>query len=272
MDIEHLRKQAKNLVRLYPELIASHPASIRLGTAQAVIAQINGFPNWEAMLAKETARPSTPKLTPVTGIDLSRYLRFSIVGDDDEAKLPVSYSTETGEPTRYRIGAEAILSYASGRDERKALAEDEKLNELFDQAFGPAFDRAYIHLDAKTRLRLLTAVQKSLQACPYCPETYARLAGLLHVQGAHEQAAEIVGPIVDQLHALIPTGRYVQVPYGYLDNRPFHRLVHGYVLILDKLGRHAEADRWAKQMVMFCPNDNIGFRYLTSRRKRAQSS
>lgn len=270
MDIEHLRKQAKHLVRLYPELMASHPTSIRLGTAQAVIAQINGFPSWEAMLAKEAARPSTSNLLPATGIDLSRHLRFSILCD--EIRLPVSYSTETGSPTRYRTGVEAILSYTSGHDERKALAEDERLNELFDQAFGPALDRAYIHLDAKTRLRLLTAVQKSLQACPYWPETYARLAGLWHVQGAHEQAAEVVGPIVDQLHALIPTGRYVQVPYGYLDNRPFHRLVHGYVLILDKLGRHADADRWAKQMVMFCPNDNIGFRYLTSRRKRAQSS
>lgn len=135
MDIKHLRKQARNLVRLYPELVAAHPASITLGTAQSALARLNGFPTWEAMITRQSTAPSASQVTPVAGVDLSRHLRFSIVGD--ETSLAVSYSSETGNPTRYRKGVEAMLSYTSVRDKRRALTEDEKLDGFSIMHSGP---------------------------------------------------------------------------------------------------------------------------------------
>lgn len=257
VDLQHLRKQAKRLARLYPGLAQAHPASISLAVAQSVIARINGFPSWEAMSAEQDPRPGPTKKAVTVDFDLSKHLYFAVTGL--ESRLPVSYSEATGNPTRYRKGVEAILSYTSKDDERRAVAEDKKLDALFERAFGPTFDTSFNNLDTRARLKLLTAVQSSLKVCRFCPETYARLAGLWFANGAYEQAVEVVEPIAEQLLALIPTDRYVQAPYGYLDNRPFHRLAHGYVLCLDKIGRHADADRWAKKMVSLCPSDNIGF-------------
>lgn len=269
MDIHHLRKQARNLVRLYPELAAQHPTSITLSVAQSTIARVNGYPSWEAMLAQHEATPASQRASAGAHFDVSQHLHFA--SDGHESRLPTAYSKTTGNPTRYRVGVEAILSYKSSGDERKASAEDKKLDALFDRAFGPIFDTACNTIDARTRLGLLSAVQKSLEACPFCVETYARLTSLWFTNGAYEQVIEVVAPIAEQLLALIPTDRYVQVPYGYLDNRPFHRLMHGYVLTLDKLDLHADADRLALRMLALSPSDNIGFRFLSSRSLRAQS-
>lgn len=80
--------------------------------------------------------------------DLSRHLYFAAAGH--ESKLPVSFSESTGNPTRYRKGVEATLTYKSMRDERMAAAEDEKLDLPLDQAFGPVLDATFDLLDSRT--------------------------------------------------------------------------------------------------------------------------
>lgn len=61
MNIDHLRKQAKTLTKLYPALAAAHAGSLPLSAAQRLIAQVNGYPTWEALIGSEaTTGPVVP--------------------------------------------------------------------------------------------------------------------------------------------------------------------------------------------------------------------
>mgnify|MGYP000863923621 CR=1 FL=1 len=50
MNIEHLRKQAKTLVKLYPASLAEQPSALPLSCSQRIVAQLNGYPDWEALI------------------------------------------------------------------------------------------------------------------------------------------------------------------------------------------------------------------------------
>ena len=52
------------------------------------------------------------------------------------------------------------------------------------------------------------------------------------------------------------------LPWGYVDNRPFLRCVHGYGLYLWRLGRFDEAERIFDLMLWLNPSDNQGVRFL----------
>ena len=50
--------------------------------------------------------------------------------------------------------------------------------------------------------------------------------------------------------------------WGYINNRPFLRCMHGYGLCLWRLGRFDEAERVFDQMLWLNPSDNQGIRFL----------
>ena len=52
MNIEHLRKQAKNLQSIFPELVATSGPKLTLASARAALARTHGFPSWSAAVAK----------------------------------------------------------------------------------------------------------------------------------------------------------------------------------------------------------------------------
>jgi hypothetical protein len=52
------------------------------------------------------------------------------------------------------------------------------------------------------------------------------------------------------------------LPWGYLDNRPFLRCLHGYGLCLWRGARFDEAGRVFDRMLWFNPTDNQGVRFL----------
>lgn len=261
VNVEHLRKQAKKLVRLYPDVISEHPATISLSAAQSVIAKLNGFPNWEALVRRHgAATGGAQKKRLPTEIRLSDHLILAV--DEDKRRLPAAYSDETGSPTRFRMGYDAILRYRHPHEATLARNEDDVLDELFERAFSGFIDASYSNLDRPTRLVLLHASEASLKRCPYCIETAARIAGLMHAEGSHGLALQMLEHYARQLLEMIPKDRYVHVDYGFLDNRPFHRLMHAYVLLLHEVGRNDDARKIAESMVALHPNDNIGFRFL----------
>jgi len=53
------------------------------------------------------------------------------------------------------------------------------------------------------------------------------------------------------------------LPWGYIDNRPFLRCMHGYGLCLWRLGRLDEARRIFDRMLWLNPSDNQGARFLS---------
>jgi len=52
------------------------------------------------------------------------------------------------------------------------------------------------------------------------------------------------------------------LPWGYIDNRPFLRCLHGYGLCLWRLGRIHEAEQVFERMLWLNPADNHGARFL----------
>jgi hypothetical protein len=103
-------------------------------------------------------------------------------------------------------------------------------------------------------------------------EGHSMLAGVGHALGRYEPAIAAAEPVMDALRGLLPMDRKVQVSYGFLANRPFFRLLHCNVLLLDAVGRHREADALVKRALKLCPNDNIGFRFLKTRAMRARET
>jgi hypothetical protein len=52
------------------------------------------------------------------------------------------------------------------------------------------------------------------------------------------------------------------LPWGFVDNRPFLRCMHGYGLCLWRLGRFEDAERVFHRMLWLNPSDNQGVRFL----------
>jgi len=52
------------------------------------------------------------------------------------------------------------------------------------------------------------------------------------------------------------------LPWGFIDNRPFLRCMHGYGLCLWRLGRFDEAEHIFEKMLWLNPSDNQGVRFL----------
>ena len=158
VNVEHLRKQAKKLVRLYPEIASEHPTVISLSTAQSMIARLNGFPSWEVLVRRHgtTIGGAKEKWLPPE-IRLSNHLLLAV--DGNKCRLPVAFSDETGNPTRFRMGHDAILRYRDQTEAALARNEEDDLDELFDQAFSEFIDVSYCKIGrASCRERVFRAV------------------------------------------------------------------------------------------------------------------
>ena len=260
MNIEHLRKQAKHLVKLYPDIVTKHGGLLTLAEAQGVIARLNGFSSWEMMVKRESGvRP----LAPPTVSEISNGIYLDI---ESETEITVAYSTTTGKPTRRVPGHVAIFRPTTMEAEALLDKEEEWLSEALDAISGP--DGSYASIPQLERQRLIPAIQSSLERCPYSIEGIGTIAGLLYENKDFEKALSFVEPVAQTLIAMIPADRKIHIEYGLIANRPFHRLMHLYVLLLDQQGRHADADREATRMLDLHAGDNIGFRFLKTRKRR----
>lgn len=56
--------------------------------------------------------------------------------------------------------------------------------------------------------------------------------------------------------------------WGYINNRPFLRCLHGYGLCLSSLGRYNEAEEVFSRMLWLNPTDNQGIRFLLGKSKK----
>lgn len=274
MCAEHLRKQAKTLVNLYPALVADHPSELALSAAQDVIARINGYPNWEAMIFvsnndrkaglkqdRVTARSSASPL--VSKLQKAVYFHC----DPEPRDLPVSFSRRDGSPTKYRQGYEARISYTSRAHRIQAERADEALDSAFEDA-GVAFNGGLDTIEPQDIVRLITIVEASLERCPFNLEGISRLTGCYLELDRHAEALAVIEPVAEAVLSMLPEYSIIHVSYYELDNRQFHRMMLHYVLALDGAQRHVEADSVAKRMLQLWPGDNIGFRFIKANRHK----
>lgn len=96
---------------------------------------------------------------------------------------------------------------------------------------------------------------------PRCLDAYAHLGAF-----AFDYAATLALPHYEAGVALgersLPENFDGVLPWGWIDNRPFLRCLHGYGLCLWRLGRFAEAEAAFEALLWLNPGDNQGAREL----------
>ena len=112
----------------------------------------------------------------------------------------------------------------------------------------------------------LTQARKLEATTPYNLEIQNFIANRLWALGMHDEAREVYERAYQRALAHIPKGFKGQIHWGEIDNRPFLRLAHGTLLSLmrkrGQLDAGLAAEALAKQLLSWCPMDNLGVRYL----------
>lgn len=269
MNIDHLRKQAKNLKSLYPDLVANHGSTLSLTQAQEALARTHGFPSWKAAIGKATAvapragaGPRSTEHHDALAACVRAGYHFEV---GEETQLAVEIA-DGGTPARFAFGRELVLRFTRADDAKAVRREDRALDEIADQFDNP--DGTFENYMPHERVILRYHAHEAVQRCPLYLDGWNRLAGVMFAEREFEPALATIEPVARALLALLPAG-VVQVCYGMLEHRPFFRLMHTYLLLLDAVGRHADADRLARRLYALWPMDNVGFRFLLTRQARA---
>lgn len=258
MNLTQAKKLAKNLREAWPALVAEHGSKLALHDAQELIARIQGYPHWHAF-QQSGLRPKEPERGPFDG-SLQANLAFVPLGPP--GPLPTRYNPDTDEWTHRVTGVEVALRPLSENADTLMNQVDEALYAELER--GGCWNGEYPSDPAELR-QLVRRARHAVSRCPFCIEAINVLAGLLYSLGAYDESMSVAEPGATMLLAMVPTNHTrVQVPYGFLKNRPFFRLCYVYLLLLDRAGRHKEANALAKRMHRYCPSDNMGFRYLTT--------
>lgn len=271
MNIEHLRKQAKNLRTIYPDLVAENPTALSLSRAQDVIAKTHGFPSWHAAVGSystKTARSSEATTSVEVGESpITRALRAGYTFElSEKSDLPVELSEYDASPTRYAVGQEATLRFRTMKDKKLVERETDALDQ-FSESLGGISGSFEEYTPAGLR-KYAEIARAAVLRCPLYVDGWNVLASILFTQREFKKAIEVAEPIATTLLDMLPSNGLVQVCYGVLDNRPFYRIAHCYLLLLHSADRHDEADALAKRMYALWPNDNVGFRFLLTKESR----
>jgi len=93
-------------------------------------------------------------------------------------------------------------------------------------------------------------------------DAYAHIGGEYLDDGNQKEAEKYYQKGLDIAMAIIPKGFSGTIQWGAMNNRPFLRLHHGYILCQLKKGKIKYAIELMEQHLKWNPNDNIGVRFL----------
>jgi len=93
-------------------------------------------------------------------------------------------------------------------------------------------------------------------------ETCGFLGNLFWKAGMPDEAAEIYEAAYKWANKLIPKGFKGKIDWLHLDNRPFLRVAHGYLLSLLHAQDGRKAKALANKLLRWSPHDNLGVRFL----------
>jgi hypothetical protein len=259
VSIEQLKKQAKNLQKLYPDFAAKHSAvPPKLSDFQELAARTQGYPSWHAAITRKEQLVASPKGTRrIEMLDLDKVgARFTVAfdsqvleeyHDDGRSKKPREFSCAYFQPTDF----ETYDKVTSELDQYL-----DAMGLVGDNGPPPAYS-----------LAMIDVCQSLVREDPGFIDGYAHWANSLFWLGRYQEAIAMNKPILDRLTGMLPSGFKGRIPYSNLLNRPVHRLAHTLVLAYWKL-QTPEGDMAAialsKKMLKWWPNDNIGFRFLLS--------
>lgn len=104
-------------------------------------------------------------------------------------------------------------------------------------------------------------IESALAAQPGFLEAGLYLAWLQHEDGEVEAGATL-DRFIRQAEALVPAGYDGGLAWGFLDNRPYHRMLWLRMRIHHERWELRQATALARKLLALNPNDNVGARYL----------
>lgn len=262
MSIDHLKKQSKNLKRLWPEFAQAHGNTPTLAACQELIARCSGYASWHAATMQDERKPEAGATSPEVDDQGETVLRVERCdfGQSDVPEVRFAYVRPEGKPDPTER-LDAFLEEHDG---------------LFEE---------HIEMSTKRRmdgLRELEALCRTLTfEEPDMLDAHAHLVAARVSLGRPEEAIKGSEDAWNRASALLQ-GREGRVSYYELSNRPFHRLAHGLVRAHlavakktsggDKDFAQASAMALIDQMLLWWPNDNMGFRLLKPKARRTRAS
>ncbi|MBX3700306.1 MAG: hypothetical protein KF903_04825 [Dokdonella sp.] len=274
MNVDHLRKQAKKLKTLYPELIKEFGATLTLSQALDVVARTHGFPSWHAIGNRTRSRPTPRAVGDAAEADIvpTAEIEKSYRWEAKAAASLVVKLDDNADPIEYAEGREYVLRCRGLAVGHAVRLENDTFEDRCDQLGRITGD--FSDYSPSALRSLVSAAHQAVDRCPAFVDGWNFLAGALFRAGLWRDSLAISEPIATGLLSGLPTSRsgVVQVCYGMLANRPFFRIAHCYLLGLHHAERHVEADTLAHRLYSLWPNDNMGFRFLLSREGREQAT
>lgn len=108
----------------------------------------------------------------------------------------------------------------------------------------------------------INVAEQLLEDNPDNFETYSFLGHLYWKTGMLDDAAEVYAAGYARAVKLIPKSFRGQIRWLHLDNRSFLRVAHGHLLSLMHEGDGRRAQALANKLLRWCPDDNLGIRFL----------
>jgi tetratricopeptide (TPR) repeat protein len=164
---------------------------------------------------------------------------FNLAQDTLRFTIEIFDDPETGKSTQY------------GRFARN-WQDEEALDVLIDQ----------LEVGQLTHKQALMQARKLEATTPYNLEIQNFIANRLWALGLQDEATEVYERAYYLALAMVPKGFKGQITWSEIDNRSFLRLAHGSLLGLMRRREGEAAMALAKQMLAWCPMDNIGVRFL----------
>ena len=122
----------------------------------------------------------------------------------------------------------------------------------------PTADRTAITSDATLHCKAILS-----DVFPFCAEAYRTLAIIFQHEGLHEKAVECCDYALGCFETTDPEliNEAVEINCGFVEQRPYLRILHSRAMCLEKAGKYEEAKKTYRKLLDLNPNDNLGCRY-----------
>lgn len=233
---EHLRKQARNLQKLAPELSLAPLADLPLTRAQEIVARINGYPNWSA--AVSSARPAKAEPSHWDYRPDHAILRCYEV----QPGHPPSSDSLNVAPLLHRLIVSAHRSF----------------HRELSRAHGPRRARPLLAAPPERLHALLGDACAALETVPQLLTAWTYMASASYCLGHHRQGLHALQPVAVALLSIL---KNKHIPYDRT-RRPMNAgpnewavdLFHTWYLLHLALGDRTEASYIAKRLRALCPD------------------
>lgn len=248
MDLDRLKKRAKNLKKQLPAFVAEHGASPTLSACQELAARLEGLPSYHA--AQQRAGSSADSEPPSRSGNLLGALECWIWEEGAGWRKPRAWK-ESGS---------AVLTLAR-RD--SDMADIEGMLDDHIERFLPGPGSDLKAMTPRALQKLVKLSEKALEMEPgFLYAAALQVGALIELGRAEEAVWQGASQVALVDYQLLPPGFAGEISFKEQTNRGYHRLNHHLVLALQACGRREEAAVVAKKMVRFWGEDNLGFRHL----------